>query len=374
MMIVYFIKIIKKSYRYQILYDSIEPVGLWWHIFYMNYEDALAIFEWDATKVLEADPADLRRQYRKLCLKYHPDKNGSHPEYIAKFQLVQNAYMILLDEFGEGSDSDHDTDQEDDQDLTQFKMPNSWEEVLPLLPKWLQPVVVTIMEYKDSPILISVVKVLEQRITHWAENIDKVVLKNIYDFVSRISPKGVGVGVGVGTGSRPNNGLDFLEKILAETIQKKTALDRYVKLEPNLEDLFSCNLIRHIEDTNTEYMIPTWIEESVFDISGGGELIFHCDPKCPLGVEIDQKRNIHCRVSYMIQDIFQKSEEGTIEVSICPGVSVEIDIPNLYLRKYQTVILRGKGIPIGSSNDVLDVSKRSDIIIHVFMVQDNTPI
>ncbi|XP_029935817.1 dnaJ homolog subfamily C member 5 [Myripristis murdjan] len=40
---------------------------------------------------------DIRRSYRKLALKYHPDKNPEDPNAANKFNVVQHAYSVLSD-------------------------------------------------------------------------------------------------------------------------------------------------------------------------------------------------------------------------------------------------------------------------------------
>lgn len=62
---------------------------------------ALAFAAKDYYKILgvtrSATSADIKRAYRKLSLKYHPDKNSA-PDAAAKFADISTAYAVLFDE------------------------------------------------------------------------------------------------------------------------------------------------------------------------------------------------------------------------------------------------------------------------------------
>jgi len=54
----------------------------------------------EACKILQLTPPinsqSLKKQYKAMVLKYHPDKNGGSPEATQKFMKIKEAYDLLL--------------------------------------------------------------------------------------------------------------------------------------------------------------------------------------------------------------------------------------------------------------------------------------
>jgi DnaJ-class molecular chaperone len=66
----------------------------------MDHYKAFSILEIDISKIniSEITLYKLKKQYHKLALKYHPDKNGNTPESNEKFKNIQEAYYYLKGE------------------------------------------------------------------------------------------------------------------------------------------------------------------------------------------------------------------------------------------------------------------------------------
>ena len=46
----------------------------------------------------DASQEEIKKQYKKLALKWHPDKNKDNPEAEQKFKDIAEAYAVLGDE------------------------------------------------------------------------------------------------------------------------------------------------------------------------------------------------------------------------------------------------------------------------------------
>jgi hypothetical protein len=78
-------------------------------------------------------------------------------------------------------------------------------------------------------------------------------------------------------------------------------------------------------------------------------------------VKIDEKNNIHVELSYCVHELWDKS---FVEFHLGKRC-FRLDKEQLFLKKYQTVVLCQQGISNINMENIYDISKKSDVIIHL---------
>jgi hypothetical protein len=96
----------KSNIRYQFGYDFIDELGIdassnesnWKERIYFNAKDRenAAVLE---TSLEDLTLDELKKQYKKLVKKYHPDVNAGNKEYEEKFKKITVAYKELAAKF-----------------------------------------------------------------------------------------------------------------------------------------------------------------------------------------------------------------------------------------------------------------------------------
>jgi len=92
--------IFKKGFMYKCL-----VAAFLWYIWYLNFTTVNSlenIASFDPFQILgvsnDASVRDIKKAYRQLSLKMHPDKNPDNPLAVQEFIKLTKAYAILTDE------------------------------------------------------------------------------------------------------------------------------------------------------------------------------------------------------------------------------------------------------------------------------------
>ena len=313
------------------------------------YKDAFEILEIDFTHTKYEDLSleYLKKQYRKLALKNHPDKNGNTPESNEKFQKINEAYHYLKREIKHLNYDDIEDDIKGEDDNSDNS--SLYSDILKGFMK-------TVFEGKYNELLTKIVNDIitagKRTSVKLFDDLDKDTAFNIYTFLSN-------------NRSVLHLSQEILEVIREIVVKKYDNVDVY-KLNPSINDLLNNNLYKlYVHDEL--YLVPLWHNESYFDGSGC-EIIVICEPELPEGIQIDDDNNI-----FITKEIYGYSDllnmillNKSIQITIGEK-EYEIPISNLYMKREQYYRIKNEGLS-KVKRDIYDVSEKSDIIVKVVII------
>ena len=315
----------------------------------MNYKDAFEILEIDLNEIGYNDISleYLKKQYRRLALKNHPDKNGNTPESNEKFQKINEAYHYLKREIKhfnpEDLEEESNNSEEDTQDSSLY---------LDILRSFMK----TMFEGKYNDVLSKVVNdimVTGKKLSiKLFDDLDKDTTLNIYNFLSNNK-----------TTLHLNQ--EILDNIRDLVVKKYDNVEVY-KLNPSIIDLLNNNLYKlYVNDEL--FLVPLWHNESYFDGSGC-EIMVICEPELPNGITIDDDNNIciETEISAYHQLPDDIMDNGFVGIEI-GGKDFTIPLSNLYMKREQYYRIKNEGLS-KIKKDIYDVSEKTDIIVKILLV------
>lgn len=311
----------------------------------MNYKEAFEILEID---LLETNYNDitldfLKRQFRRLALKNHPDKNGNTLESKEKFQRINEAYHYLKRELK------HDMDKED---ITSS-----------LYTDLLKTFMETMFEGNYNEILSKIVNEIittgKKISIQLFDDLDRESAMNIYTFLSTHR-------------SILHISQTILDVIREIVVNKYKNVEVY-KLNPSINDLLNNNLYK-LYVNNELFLVPLWHNESYFESSSGlndgsvCEIIVICEPELDKNIKIDEDNNIclekEIDIYNELSGIIFYNKPILIEIG---DKEFEISPSNLFMKREQYYRIKNQGLS-KIKKDIYDVSEKTDIIVKINLV------
>jgi curved DNA-binding protein CbpA len=312
----------------------------------MNYKDAFDILEIDFIDI-EYEKISLelvKKQYHKLSLKYHPDKNGNTIESNDKFKKINEAYTYLRTELKYLKKEDFDLDNNETNN-EQFIYLNV-----------LKNFIKCVVESKYTDVIFSIINKILVHGKHisikFFENIDKETILEIYNFLSK-------------NRSVIHFSNEMIEQIRDILISKYDNFQIY-KLNPSINDLLDNNFYKLYVD-NQLYLVPLWHSEIYFDGSGC-EIMVICEPELPPGMKIDDDNNLHIETNISAYYDLPKMIINNDNILLNIGQKhLFIPLSNLHIKKEQYYRFKNQGIS-KAKNDICNINDKSDIIVKICII------
>jgi len=305
----------------------------------MNLKDALDILEIDSD-YHELTLDFIKKRYKKLALKYHPDKNGCTQESTERFKKINEAYNYLKNEglyF-----------VNDDEDIAD----DSASIYLNVLKNFIK----SVMDGDYIDIIAKIINDILNKGKHISlkifEDLDKDTALNIYIFLSRYK-------------SILYVSDELLEIVKKMVIEKYDNVEIY-KLNPSITDLMHNNFYKLYVQEQL-YLVPLWHKESYYDGSGC-EIITICEPDLPDNMNIDDDNNLIVDIEVYAETdlLYMIINETPLSVNIGEKIFA-IPLSNLYMKKEQYYRIKGEGL-VNVKKDLYDLSDKSDIIVRIKIV------
>jgi len=303
-----------------------------------NFLEAFEILEIDLSKVNynEVTSEYLKRQYRKLALKNHPDKNGNSLESNEKFKRINEAYDYLKRE----TSSEIEEENIPDYNSSLY---------FDILKEFMKTMFVGTYNEVLSKIVNDILIAGKKLSVKLFDGLDKDTAVHVYSFLSNNRT----------TLHLTTEILDLIREIV---IKKYDNVQIY-KLNPSIHDLINNNVYKLYVNEEL-FLVPLWHTESYFDTSGG-EIIVFCEPELPSGITLDDDNNI-CVVTNINLDtefINLIKENKPILITVNTK-TFEIPLSLLYIKREQIYRIKNKGLT-KQKKDIYDVSEKTDIIVTI---------
>ncbi len=288
----------------------------------MNYNIACNILNLKSTFTHN----ELRKNYHLLALQYHPDKNNNNNSEDIFKQIVE-AYNYL------NNYCNYNTDNKDDKyncrdEITYTRLITSFINIICRNDKKLLEIFKNdCLEYS-----ISIINTLDKSILLLLSN-----YINIFYKLFNISEESL--------------------QLIINTIKDRLQNINVYILNPTLYNIKN-NEIYCLQHEGDTIYIPLWHRELQYN-----DITIKCIPDLPEHIQIDEDNNIHYKIFLESNKIFQ---ESNIEIDFCGDIHI-ISIDKLFIKKYQTYYLKQCGISLINTTNILDIDKKGDIIVHIFI-------
>jgi hypothetical protein len=323
-------------------------------------QNALDILELslEHNKLTNLDKEYIKKQYRKMALKWHPDKNENKEEATEKFRKINESYEYLIHIIEETDETISSNTSSPFVSSSVSKESNIYINLLTTFIKSL------FGESNTSDEFLPIIKVLVSEtanalsLTYIRNLCNSLDIQKAMDLYQLLYKYKAILYIS-------DNILELVSLIIKEKVEESNKTTRIFILKPLLKDLLEHNIYKLYVDGHL-YLVPLWHNELLFDGPDGSEIIVLCQPKLPNELTIDENNHIIYEKSISVEkeltNLIKKDKFVSVEIG---EKWFSIPLNKLYIKEEQIYVLKGQGIARISEKNMYNISCKGDIYVKI---------
>ena len=307
----------------------------------MKIIEALNIFNISQEELEKMNINDLKKIYKKLALKYHPDKNNSSDESNQHFQNIAIAYDTLNIYIESNQDNN-----------INYKKSSFLDKIF---------MNINIFYSKHAGLVKNIIEMYNDKILlHLEKTIYDMNDIEIQRFKTLIDNENVEQHISkeiktlIETEIKDRN--QEQDQDFSKNIKKKY-------ISATIDDIIDNN-VRIIEYNNKKIFIPLWHSELIYEVDDDvyDVLNIYIEPNIPNNMYLDEYNNLHVYIRKNFSDSLLYCDVLEFEIG---SKTFNYNIRDIKIEKTQQIKLMYQGPPLINEHNMFAVSHRASIIIHL---------
>jgi len=329
----------------------------------MKINEANVIFNISQEELGNMDTNDLKKIYKKLALKYHPDKNNNSDVSKEHFQNIALAYDTLHIYIESVQDNNMNRGKSSFLDKIFVNINMFYSKHAGLVKNIIEMYNDKILLHLEKTIWdMSDIELYRLKTLIENENIVQYLSKDIKTLIERE------IKIRNQDQDQEANIIEKIEEdqYVSTNVYKNTSKNSKNNImkkhiSASIDDIIDNN-VHIIEYKNKKIFIPLWHSELTYEVGDDEVLNIYIEPNIPTNMYLDEYNNLHVYITKDFSNSLLFCDVLDFEIG---SKTFHYNIRDIKIEKTQQIKLWKQGPPLINEHNMFAVSHRASIIIHL---------